>query len=200
MVISPEAQVFIDKWAVLFADNEFENINEKTFRDFATDVAQLRDQGQYRQLLLLGSGNSAESLIAGKDVQPGLLYAITGTPDPADPAGLAGTWNASGKEQVVYVAGLAPMLFAAIGCLLDVATGTSVPVQVDVRAGTHQALQGGGSSLAYMAAALAAAQPAFELSPALAALGKGRLRLLVSPTSTPVPSTGFPYTLPASLP
>jgi hypothetical protein len=199
-VITPEAQAFIDKWDVLFADNEFENITEKTYRAFAADVVALHEQGQYRPVQLTASANSAESLLAGKDVQAGRLYVITGTPDPNDPQGLSGTWNASGQKEELYVVGLAPALFASLGCLLDSKTGTTRPVQVDVQAGTYQALQGGGGGVAYAAAPLAAAQPVFELSPALAALGKGRLRLLLSPTSAPPPSIGFPYTFPASIP
>jgi hypothetical protein len=200
-VITPESQAFIDKWAILFADNELENITEKTFRDFTTDVAALHEQGQYQALLLTASANSAESLIAGKDVKSGRLYAIKGTPDPNDPAGLAGTWNGTGDEQTVYVVGLAPALFASLGCLLDTKTGTTRPVQVDVQAGQYQTIQGGGVALAYTAAPLAATQPVFELSPALAALGKGRLRLLLSPAgATPPPSGGFPYSFPASIP
>lgn len=76
-------------------------------------------------------------------------------------------------------------------------------------------VEAGGPSTgpAYTAAALATSEPGFRLSPALAALvaqDKGRLRLLISPATTPTnpatptnpttPSTGFPYTLPASLP
>ncbi len=130
-ITTKESQEFIDKWAILFADNEFENIAERTFRDFTTDVAALRDQGQYRQVLLTGAGNSARALLTGEGVEPGLLYAVKGTPDPADPAGLAGTWNGAGVAQTVYLVGLGPRLFASLGCLLD--TTTKVPDAAKLR-------------------------------------------------------------------
>ena len=134
MVLTQEGKEFIDKWALLFADNEFENITEETFRTFAGDAAQLREKGQYRAVQLAGPGFTAQAILGSEAIEPWILYAIKGTPDPTDPTGLAGTWNQSGKEEIVYLPGLFPGLFASIGWVVD--GGVVQAVQVDVAAGT----------------------------------------------------------------
>lgn len=178
---------FRKKWDLRFQDNTTFEIDEADLREFKDDC-----------VLLFGSGSlalsrtldlpTARQLAATKDVVSNVLYAVEST-----------LWNNSTTSATVYVHGLNPESYAPFGYVF--LKGWEL-VAVDMVAGTFQAFAppGAGAGPAYTAAALAASQPVFELSPALAALGKGRLRLLISPASAPQPSGGFPYTLPASLP
>lgn len=181
---------FRKKWDLRFQDNSTFEIDEADLREFKDDCVLLFGSGSLkisRTLDLLAAQQEA----AAKDVGANVLYAVEST-----------LWNNRTASATVYVHGLNPDSYAPIGYVY--LKGWEL-VAVDVKAGTFQAFAppGAGVAPAYTAAPLAAAQPVFELSPALAALGKGRLRLLISPASTPpppVPNGGFPYAFPASIP
>lgn len=93
-VLTPAA--FQSKYAAKFADNEFQNINEKTFRDFATDIADsfsLADAKIWTSVLT-GLGRPMNELVLPQPVQSGKWYL---QPD--------GIWEAKGT----FNAAAAPM-------------------------------------------------------------------------------------------